>query len=330
MSLFKQIELEGYLYKSANGHPSSQSSRAFVGLRMRRWVELRRDTKELTIYKDHPDAEYEGRELIAPIICSKSAVEEPADEPTCFIVHVPRFHAGGEPLREPLYAADASEKALWVRSLLALGARVYVPPRRLTAAEAASEVAREVTEALRRARSDAERTLAPAPKVSWQEKQIGSKDEPKSYTPAAILDRELTSLVDSALANVGVYVFNAIKDPAMPKWMLAAIDRAHDEVWDDVEVELRDIVLSSFDFGDKETKLFKEMRLKHWSQGHPHFWPSGRWCPNPCMRRSQHPQRGGPCVWTLAPTPPAIRDVCIAACGRQRDAREDTLRSHAG
>ena len=33
MSLFKQIELDGYLYRSANGHPASQSSRAFVGMR---------------------------------------------------------------------------------------------------------------------------------------------------------------------------------------------------------------------------------------------------------------------------------------------------------
>ena len=57
--------------------------------------------------------------------------------------------------------------------------------------------------------------------------------------PGAVFDRELTALVDSALANVGVYVFNAIKDPAMPRWMLGAIDRAKDEVWDDVETERR-------------------------------------------------------------------------------------------
>ena len=277
MSLFKQIELDGYLYRSANGHPASQSSRAFVGLRVRRWVELRKDTKELTIYKNPTDTEYEGRELVAPIECAKSAVEEPADEPTCFVVHAPKATP------QHLYAADAEERALWVRSILSLGASVYVPPHRMTAEEAAAEVAREVTQALRRARSGAGRlTLEPTPELSWQEKQIGGKDgEPKSYMPGAVVDRELTALVDSALANVGVYVFNAIKDPAMPRWMLGAIDRAHDEVWDDIETELRDIVLSSFDFGDKEAKLFKEMRLKHWSQQHPWFWPPGRCCPNP-------------------------------------------------
>ena len=64
----------------------------------------------------------------------------------------------------------------------------------------------------------------------------------------------------------------------MPKWMLRAIDTAHEEVWDDVEAELKDIILSSLAFGDEETKLFKEMRLKHWADNHPAFWPKGYCC----------------------------------------------------
>ena len=46
-----------------------------------------------------------------------------------------------------------------------------------------------------------------------------------------------------------------------------------------IAAQLKDVVLSSIAFGDKETRLYNEMRLKHWATDFPSFvceqsgWP---------------------------------------------------------
>ena len=46
-----------------------------------------------------------------------------------------------------------------------------------------------------------------------------------------------------------------------------------------MSAQLKDVVLSSIAFGDKETRLYNEMRLKHWASDFPSFvceqsgWP---------------------------------------------------------
>ena len=48
-SLFADIEKEGFLYRSAEGHPKSGTPVAFMGLGVQRWVVCRKDNKTFTL-----------------------------------------------------------------------------------------------------------------------------------------------------------------------------------------------------------------------------------------------------------------------------------------
>lgn len=104
---------------------------------------------------------------------------------------------------------------------------------------------------------------------------------PRHQMRMQMYDRFLESNLDKLLSKTGTIVQGSIKDPYMPQPVLTAIDRAHQEVWDDVEEEMKEMLMAVLGVGDKESKIYNANRLKHWKQQPPAFWPANRSLPNP-------------------------------------------------
>jgi len=115
----------------------------------------------------------------------------------------------------------------------------------------------------------------------WKSEKSSAPSAIKQGMPAQLYNRMLEQNVDKLLSKTGVMVLNSIKDPYMPQSLLDFIDRGHLEVRDDIELEVKTMLVDAFKVADKETKLYKELRLKHWKTEAPAFWPANRALPNP-------------------------------------------------
>ena len=93
----------------------------------------------------------------------------------------------------------------------------------------------------------------------------------------AQVDKQVTRF----LAIAGTSIRESVKDPYAPEAMHTLIDASHEELWDDVERELKEKILATLATGTQEDRLFKEFRLVGWPKTHPAMWPKGHCLPNP-------------------------------------------------
>jgi len=255
-SILARVSLEGFLYKQQGAHPmhSPQSTRGFLGLAGRFWCVIRSDVDVFAAYTKYQDTLVVNGHAAA-FHCTDMTVEEPQDEPSCFVLRGKDLRGAEQTLE--LYAADEAERQGWAKELRRHGARRYVAPppvdtmtqlREATARKAkeaaagVKEAATDTAAALRWAGESAAVTLgAKSPTAEEQkdhlmtlkqqraEKRDGqvttfTTTPPKSYRPAAVVDRMLADWTERALEGIGVYVFNSLKDPwlgtvkARPWW----------------------------------------------------------------------------------------------------------------
>jgi len=94
-------------------------------------------------------------------------------------------------------------------------------------------------------------------------------------------DSTLGKQVERVLDKSGQYLLDSIKDPYAPKSVDQFMDLMHSTLWDDLGDELKESIMSSLAYGDRQAELCREFRLKGWPTHSPRFWPRGSCCPNP-------------------------------------------------
>ena len=84
-----------------------------------------------------------------------------------------------------------------------------------------------------------------------------------------LVDRFLEQQLDRILGKIGQTLVDDLTDPHMPRVVNQLVQKTLHNAWPTVQQELRNAVLEGYALGDKQSRLFREMRLKHWAVAPP-------------------------------------------------------------